>query len=63
MVFVRNYYKHTDSTGELTLLECTPVEKDGTPITHTEYCMTKCGIKIFINGESAEKIKAEDWWK
>lgn len=58
-----NYYKNTDSDGQLTLLEYTPVERNGIPISHTEYCMMKCAIKIFINGEDREKIKAEDWWK
>lgn len=57
------YYKHTTEDGELELLEYTPVKKDGTEISRTEYCMMKCGIKIFINGDSFGKIYAEDWWK
>lgn len=60
---MRNYYKKQNSVGELTELECTPVEKDGIPVSFTEYCMMKCAVRLFVNGESKEKIKAEDWWK
>lgn len=60
---MRYYYKKVDSKGQLVKLDYSPVEGLGEPISHTEYCMMKCAIKIFLNGESPEKIKAEDWWK
>ena len=60
---MRYYYKKVDKNGQLTKLDCSPVEGLGEPISHTEYCMMKCGIKVFLNGEDPEKIKAEDWWK
>lgn len=60
---MKNYYKKVDANGQLTKLDYSPVKGIGTPISFTEYCMMKCAIKIFINGENPEKIKAEDWWK
>lgn len=60
---MRHYYKKVDKNGQLVKLDYSPVEGLGEPISHTEYCMTKCAIKIFLNGEDPEKIKAEDWWK
>lgn len=57
------YYKTINAYGQLTALKYTPVEGAGINISHTEYCMMKCAIKIFINGADAEKIKSEDWWK
>ena len=60
---MRKYYKTVDENGQLTDLDCSPVEGLGEEISHTEYCMMKCAVKIFRNGEDIEKIKAEDWWK
>lgn len=60
---MKNYYKVVDENGQLVKLDYSPVAGLGTPISHTEYCMMKVAIKIFLNGEDAEKIKAEDWWK
>ena len=60
---MRYYYKKVDKNGQLVKLDYSRVENLGEPISHTEYCMTKCAIKIFLNGEDPEKIKAEDWWK
>ena len=60
---MRYYYKKVDKNGQLVKLDYSPVEGLGEPISHTEYCMMKCAIKVFLNGESPEKIKAEDWWK
>ena len=60
---MRNYYKQVNSSGQLTKLDYSPVEGIGEPISHTEYCMMKCAIKIFLNGEDPEKIKNEEWWK
>lgn len=61
---MNRYYKMLSGGGELVGLACSPVEDlSGERITYTEYCMMKCGIKIFINKESEEKIKGEAWWK
>lgn len=60
---MKNYYKVVDENGKLTKLDYSPVKGLGTPISFTEYCMMKIAIKIFLNGEDPEKIKAEDWWK
>ena len=58
-----NYYKQVSSDGQLIKLDYSPVEGIGIPISRTEYCMMKIAIKVFLNGEDVEKIKAEDWWK
>ena len=58
-----NYYKKVDAKGQLTKLDYSPVAGLGEPISHTEYCMMKVAIRVFLNGEDPEKIKAEDWWK
>ena len=60
---MKYYYKKVDSKGQLVKLDYSPVEGLGEPISFTEYCMMKCAIKVFLNGEDPEKIKAEDWWK
>lgn len=57
------YYKQIDKNGQLIKLDYSPVKDIGIPISHTEYCMMKIAIKIFLNGEDVEKIKAEDWWQ
>ena len=63
VVFMSRYYKQVDANGRLVELDYSPVQGIGTPISKTEYCMMKIGIKVFLNGEDPEKIKAEDWWK
>ena len=63
VVFMSYYYKKTDKNGQMTKLDYSPVAGIGEPISRTEYCMMKIAIKIFLNGEDIEKIKAEDWWK
>lgn len=60
---MKNYYKVIDENGQLVKLDYSPVKGLGTPISHTEYCMMKVAVKVFLNGEDVEKIKAEDWWK
>lgn len=57
------YFKTTDADGQLIRLDNSGVKVSGEEITKTEYDMTRVAIKVFINEEDAEKIKAEDWWK
>lgn len=57
------YYKTVDKNGQLTKLQYSPVKGLGEEISHTEYCMTKIGIRVFIGGEDPEAIRQEDWWR
>ena len=57
------YTKTIDKSGQLTKLDYSPVKGLGVEISHTEYCMMKIGIRVFIGGEDPEKIRAEDWWR
>lgn len=60
---MKNYYKRIDKNGQLEKVGFSSVESSEEAISNTEYCMMKCAIKIFRNGEDPEKIKTEDWWK
>ena len=57
------YYKKVSDDGQLEKLGFSTAKGSEESISNTEYCMMKCAIKIFINGEDLEKIKGEDWWK
>ncbi|MBP3705627.1 MAG: hypothetical protein J6J13_00040 [Clostridia bacterium] len=57
------HFKTIDNTGQLVRLDSSAVNVSGEEITKTEYDMTLVGIKVFLNGESAEEIKKEDWWR
>ena len=57
------YFKTVDESGQLIRLDNSGIDVSGEEITEAEYKMMQVGIKVFINEEDAEKIKAEEWWK
>ena len=60
---MRNFFKKTNDSGQLVKLGFSTATEPEQSISKTEYCMMKCAIKIFINGEDPEKIKSEEWWQ
>ena len=58
------YFKSLDSKNRIIRLDNSYIEacKNATEISSVEYKLLKAAVKIYVNLESIEAIKAEGWW-
>lgn len=59
------YFKTLDSENNIIRLDNSyiPADKSSIEISSVEYKLLKVAVKIFINNETVNSIKAEDWWQ
>lgn len=59
------YFKTLDSENNIIRLDNSyiPADKSSIEISSVEYKLLKVAVKIFINNETVNSIKVEDWWQ
>ena len=58
------YFKTLGSNNNIIQLSNSYIIPDNSiEISSVEYKLLKVAVKIFVNNESIESIKAEDWWQ
>jgi len=58
------YFKSLDNKNKITRLDNSFIkaDKNSKEISSVEYKLLKVAVKIFVNLESAQTVKAEGWW-